>query len=495
MQNRGQQTQVGNEHDQNTEKLTDSPGGFARFYELIFGRALPAHARRDWVEPLYKARRAGKGLVVAAFRGSTKTTTLSIAFTAFRIGQESHKSHLLIQAGDEMASDTAAQIADLIARNPGWQAAFPNVVPDREVAWGADGYEVRRSGMDYAAWRALCAREKGKDPTFVGLGYKSRAIIGKHPTGLLVVDDIHDETNTRSRRELDTVIQILTGTILPTVTPSTWQVFVGTPWTENDALVYLKSTGRFVSAATPIMGKGGRSKWVQKFPAKEIQKQRQLAGEAEFARMYLLDLKAAQGIHLKSEWLRAYPHEKIQMNWPVVMGVDYASTADALKSSRGDYFAVAIGRAIPGGGMVLVDGFRERASQGEAEQQLKALAAAHPTTRLIGVEAVGKGEEFFHLLLRSSRLPVLPLQPGGRSKGLRFEASMAKLFQFGRAWVADVETPFLRAFRDEWLRWPHGEHDDTLDATYWMLYAARPYLGEGIRRERGENPFGSLGRR
>lgn len=145
--------------------------------------------------------------------------------------------------------------------------------------------------------------------------------------------------------------------------------------------------------------------------------------------------------------------------------------------------------------MVLVDGFRGRVSQGEAEQQLKALAARYPTTQVIGVEAVGKGEEFYHLLLRGSHLPVIPMQPGGKSKGQRFERGMAPLFQFGRAWVADVETPFTGAFRTEWLRWPNGDYDDTLDAVYWMLFAARHHMAGGGRTgEKRANPFAGLGR-
>lgn len=480
---------------------------FAHFYALVYGRELPRHALEEWVRPLYAAREGGRGLVVEAFRGSSKTTTLTVAFTAYRIGLESHKSFLIIQASEDQARDSVAQVADLIAKNPGWRTVFPHVQPDRAAGWGAAGYEVRRTDIEYGAWRALCAAERGKDPTLVGLGYQSRAVVGKHPTGMLVVDDIHDESNTQSQRELARVIQILQGTILPTVTPESWQVFVGTPWRANDSLAYLKSTSRFEAVQTPILrGRSNEAEeldvhasqatWPERFPGVEIEKQRAMVGEKEFARMYLLDLKAAEGMHLKADWLHGYPHEKIQPNWPVVMGVDYASTADQMDGGTRDYFAVAIGRVLPGGaGIVLVDGFRERVSQGEAEQQLKALAGFYPTTQLIGVEAVGKGEEFYHLLLRGSRLPVVPMLPAGRSKGQRFERGMAPLFQFGRAWVADVETPFLRAFRDEWLRWPHGDHDDTLDAVYWMLFAARHHMAGGARmKEERSNPFFGLGR-
>jgi hypothetical protein len=331
------------------------------------------------------------------------------------------------------------------------------------------------------------------------VGYKSWAIIGKHPTGLLVVDDIHDENNTRSAVELAKVKKILRGTIFPTLTPETRTIFIGTPWTENDVLAYVKSTGRFRSIKTPVVreqrGKAVLT-WREVFNQAEIKKQRQLAGEFEFARMFMLDLKGIEGIHLKREWLHAYPLEKIEPGWPVVMGVDYASTADQMLAGKRDYFAVAIGRALPGGaGVVLVDGYRGKVSQGEAEQRLKTLAEIYPTTQIIGVEAVGKGEEFYHLLLRTSRLPLVSLHTGRKSKGERFQKGMGPLFEFSRAWIADIETPFLRAFREEWVSWPYAEHDDTLDAVYWMLYAARNHLeGAGGRgKARRENPFGALG--
>jgi hypothetical protein len=364
--------------------------------------------------------------------------------------------------------------------------------------------------MDYEAWRGLCARTKGKDPTLVGLGYRSRTIIGKHPTGVLLVDDIHDEQNTRSSRELALVRKIVSGTILPTATPETWQVFIGTPWVENDILGVLKSSGRFLWVKTPIYREGkqelgtrtkGKNQgripaWPERYPEEEIEKLRQNSGEVEFGRMFLLDLKAASGVNLRREWLGEYPAEKIDPSWPVVMGVDYASTADQLVGGRRDYFAVATGRVLPGGaGVVLVDGYRGQVSQGEAERRLKQMGLMYPTLQLIGVESVGKGEEFFHLMLRTSRLPIRSVRPGRASKGVRFEKGMAPLFEFGRAWVADLETPFIRAFKEEWVHWPQGEHDDTLDAVYWMLYVGAPHLFERkVERLRNENPFFSLGR-
>ncbi|MEN8242524.1 MAG: hypothetical protein ABFS17_11420 [Chloroflexota bacterium] len=469
--------------------------GFVQFYRLVFGRELPRHAREEWLPAIYQARARGKGAVIQAFRGAAKTTTLSVAWVAFRIGHRPECSNLVIQAGDKAAHDTSQQIADLIAHSQAWRAVFPYVRPDLKQGWGAAGYEVMRTDLEYPGWRARCAQVKGKDPSLLGLGYRSRALIGKHPSGVLLIDDIHDENNTRSAKELAMVRQVVAGTILPTVLPETWQVVVGTPWVPNDVLAGLQATGRYLAVRTPLLRRG-EIVWPERFSKADLEGIRQAVGEREFARMYLLDLDAASGAHLRRNWLHSYPAEKINPGWPVVIGVDYASTADQLTAGRRDFFAVAIGRALPGGaGVVLVDGFRGKVSQGEAELQLKRLAEQYPTTQVIGVEAVGKGEEFFHLMLRTSRLPLQPVSTGRSSKGERFEKGMAPLFQFRRAWVSDIETPFIRAFKDEWVRWPQGEHDDTLDAVYWMLYVGAPHLisAEG-RQARQKNPFAELGR-
>jgi len=48
---------------------------------------------------------------------------------------------------------------------------------------------------------------------------------------------------------------------------------------------------------------------------------------------------------------------------------------------------------------------------------------------------------------------------------------MGPLFRSGRVWVSSEENEYLHAFRNEWLGWPNADHDDTLDATFYMLYA------------------------
>ena len=443
----------------------DSPDSFSAFYELVFGTRIPKFVLEEWIEPLYKAREDEKGVVIEAFRGSTKTTTLTIAFTAYRIGKEPHKANLLIQVGDDIAGDNTQQIADIIENNPAFKVVFPGVVPDRARGWGAGGYEVMRADMSYETWRDMNA--KRKDPTLLGVGYKSRSIIGKHPDGVLIVDDIHDENNTASERELANVRRILTGTIFPTLSEDTWKVFVGTPWVENDALHYSASTGEFDHVKTPVMRDDGYT-WPERFGEKEVDKQKNLAGSIEFARMFMLDLTASKNKIFK---YMTYPVSEIRFNWPIVAGVDYAGTMSATKNKLGtnDYFAIAYVAKLPGGGAVVVDGVLEHCTQAEAEMFVKRGQEMYPFYLNAVVEGDGKGEDFIQVLKRNPSMKVLPMKTGGKGKDIRLVRQMAPWLESGMVRISDAETPFLNELRKELDMYPMSKHDDALDAVYWAL--------------------------
>ncbi len=454
-------------------RTLDDEEGFSHFFWCIFGKELPKHAK-EWIKITYEAKKLKKGRVIEAFRGSAKTTIVNIGFTLFRMGHDPDKSNLLIQVGDDTANTNTKQISDIIEHNPGWKMVFPHIVPDKDLGWSTGGYQIKDASMDYSAWRKLNADRK--DPSLLGFGYRSGSLIGKRPTGVLIIDDINDINNTSSQKENEATISVLTSTIFPTRTPTSWTIFIGTPWTNNDVLSYVKATGEFVATKTPILDENYESVWPERFDIDSIESQRKVSGSIQFARMYMLDLTAAAGAHLKREWLHKYPSERIDPSWPCYFGVDYASSSDKYSEKNRDFFCIAVGRVIPGGGgIILVDGFRDRVSQGEAEQKLRAIAEMYKPA-LIGIENIGKGEEFFGLMLRSTNLPLMPCHTGKRSKADRFEKQLAPLFEFSRAWVSDAETPFIQAFEDEWLMFPNADHDDTLDAVYWLCSISQGHL-------------------
>lgn len=112
---------------------------------MLFRRDIPLHAFR-WVRRLYAARSYGKGMIIEAFRGSSKITSISIAFLAFRVGLSPHDSFLVLQATATAARATCRQVADLITHNPGWHVAFPHVLRDKECGFRHCEAAVSRRG-------------------------------------------------------------------------------------------------------------------------------------------------------------------------------------------------------------------------------------------------------------------------------------------------------------------------------------------------------------
>jgi len=474
----------------------DTPEAFEAFFKIVYNKKLLPHAMK-WVRQIYKAHEEGKGTVVEAFRGSAKTTVLC-GFVAWRIGKEPHKSNLIVQVGDDIANNNSQNVAEIIEHNPGWKLIFPHVVPDKDRGWGAGGYEVKRTDIPYEQWVRINADRK--DPTLLGLGYKSRAIIGKRPTGVFLIDDIHDENNTFSPRELAHTLKIVTGTIFPAEAPGCWPIFIGTPWVYGDTIDYVKKTGEYESIKTPLFTEtlkmpdpfsvtveqirnivGDKCVWQERFTPQEIKSRLRKSGSTEFSRMYQLDLEATTGQVLKREWLHFYPHENIHPSWPVVLGVDYASSVDENTNlDKADYSVFCIARKMPEGGLVICDGIRKKVSQAEAEETVKELAKDYPTLWKIAVESIGTGKELYNLLLRNSGLPIrpIPITHGRRGKMERFQRMLAPQLQNGSIWISDdPNNEFIKAFVDEWIHFPEPLfHDDTIDGVYMCAAAAKGAL-------------------
>ncbi|KKN62880.1 hypothetical protein LCGC14_0507330 [marine sediment metagenome] len=457
---------------------TDSVDGFIVFYTVIHDTAPPKHTL-PWIQKLYEAKEKDKGIVIEAFRGSTKTTLMA-TFVAHQVGLYPHKANLLIQLNDEAAKDTCQIITGIIEFNNAFKWFFHHVVPDKERGWSASGYEVVDTSMPYDDWRRL--NSKRKDPTVLGLSRTSHALIGKHPNGICLVDDLDDQTSTSSDREKTKTREILTGTIFPAVDPGALIIVIGTPWTLDDTIAYVKATEEFIEHRTPVYHKG-EPVWPEMYDEERIAKERRLEGELQFARMYLLDLTAATGVTLKREWLHYFPHEDIDPTWTDFMGVDYASTSDKQKKdAKRDDFAMCWGKVTPGRTMVVMDGFLGKISQQDSYQKLIGQVQMLPYLQTIGIESIGKGEEFYELMrLAPEFLPLFPIPSHvgrARSKGGRFENVLAPMFQRADILLSTKLTPFLESFKNQWTTWdsPNYVHDDALDAVYMMIKAAEGYI-------------------
>jgi hypothetical protein len=508
----------------------DSPRSFAAFYRYMTGGPLPKHCRK-WIDTIYEGKATDKATLTFAFRGSWKTTTISILFVAYRMGKEPQKTNLILQNNDAKGQRTTLAIANIIERDPKWKDCFPNVVPDKGNGWGAQGYWIKDDSVSPEEWQRDTVIDS--DPSLLGLGISSGSVIGMHPTGVLDMDDIHDEKNTVSELERSKVVKVLTDTILPMIVPDgekeegqqleTWILAVGTPWHEDDAYHYMQETGEFLFCFTPLLfpvdevAEGAiyfehkkligwyRLGWPERCPPKVVRLFYNLAGHRGFGRMYLLSLAASNELGIP---FHSFPNEEIPKG-PIYGGVDYASVIEirgkVMDAKNRDKFAFYWGVITPKQTLVIIDGIVGHFTQLQSEGHVNAIETFYLDYQTTGVEMNGKGEEFFAVRSRNPNASMFPYWVQGR-KPDRLEKDLAPWIENGRILISDADTHALNFLRKALTEFPHGNMD-CLDAVYAIAKCVphilqNPYVQEGtfvdpnaMTPKKRFNPFGQMGRR
>lgn len=473
----------------------DSPRSFAAYYEMLNGNLLPDHSREE-IELMYEAHEQGKGSLTWAWRGSWKSTVITVDFQSYRIGKEPTLSQLTTSANDASASLVTSAIERIIEFHDVWKVIFPNIVPDKDRGWGKDGYNVKDKSKSYEEWERLNISRI--DDTFFGCGIMSSRLIGRHPTGGLWLDDIHDERNSRSDRERQSVVDIVSETIIPmevrdfeTQKLLTWENAIGTPWHEDDGYHYLKNTGEYLIKSIPLMVPAEEEEgvyidgkhpdgsvyhdiigwwhitWPERWNPEAIIRLRAKNTKRGFARMYLLDLVAAKEGGFNYQ---LYPSDAINFNWVTGAGVDYASIRTRLErnTKNRNLFAIAYLAKIPTGGGVIVGGQAGLKTQSEADGIIETSQKSFKNWRGSVVEDDGKGEPFVDSLLLKPHLRIIPMLTRGMPKHERQEKVLEPLLSTGLLRISDADTPFLSLLRKALDDFPDG-NDDVRDATYWAV--------------------------
>ena len=508
----------------------DSPEGYRAFYTLLHDFPPPEHVERE-IATIFHAHSEGVGSVIFAWRGSWKSVSISVTFIAWRIGLEPHKTNMVVSANDDSAEKVTKAIAAIIEYHPAWKDVFPNVVPDTG-RWSVEGFSVVDNSISREEW---AKRQSGViDPTLIGGGYKSSRLIGKHPSGVLDIDDIHDRDNASSERERKAVVDILVKTILKTVIKEndkmiTWLIAVGTPWALDDAYYTMKNTGQYEFISIPAMTRAaeGEGTYVdgvnrdgaifediigwwnftfpQHFGVRSVIKER-ADGKQSFWQMIMLDLAASSTGRLI---YYEYPEKDIRYDWFTIGGVDPTTFEEAQEGNRNSHFALAYVSKLPTGGAVIVDGVLEQCSQTQAENYILAAQGKFTNWQFSAVENVGVGKVFLQTLQRNSRIIAIPSGLKGVTDGKIASKrdrviQTHKWFENGMIRISNADTKFLNALRRLFEKFydldpKHDYSFDAWDAVYHALRNMPEVLSvadEGIpeKREKKVRPLDQIGK-
>lgn len=479
----------------------DGLDGYCAFYELMHGFPPPEHVRKE-IEVIYKSHEQGVGSVVFAWRGSWKSVSISVTFIAYRIGLEPHKTNIVVSANDDSAEKVTKAIAAMIEHHPSWKLVFPNVVPDTG-RWSVEGFSVLDTSVSREEW---AKKQSGViDPTLIGGGYKSSRLIGKHPSGVLDIDDIHDRDNSSSERERKGVVDILVKTILKTVIKendkmSTWLIAVGTPWALDDAYYTMKNTGQYEFISIPAMKRAADGEgtyidgvnrdgtvfedikgwWHLTFPqhfGKNTVIKERADGKQSFWQMIMLDLAAASSGRLT---YYEFPKDEISQGWYTIGGADPTTFEEGYEGNRNSHFALAYVSKLPSGGAVIVDGILERCTQTQAENYILAAQGRFSNWQYVAVENVSVGKVFLQTLQRNQNIRAVPsglkgITDGKISSKRDRVLQTHKWFENGQVRISSADTPFLNAIRRLFEKFYDldPKHDYSYDAFDAVFHALR----------------------
>lgn len=492
----------------------DNPQGYYAFYEGINGFPPPPQIKK-WVAEIYGAHDDGLGFTLNGYRGSWKSVSLSAHFTAWRIGNEPGKTNLILSANDDNTDKVTKNIAQVIEFNPFWKKAFPDVVPDGG-RWSVNGYWVIDSSVPRERW---AEKQSGViDPTFLGGGYTSTRINGKHPTGVLIIDDIHGINNSTSETERKFIVKFGTTELMKTVVSEndkldTWVLNIGVPW-GNDLHQALSKSGGFRSSVLPVMKKVDeedegavyidginkitgveyedikgwwRLQWPEKFGVSRIKQDRGL-GKFDFWQMMMMDLTLA-----KTGTLRFYdfPARDVDKTWPTAGGIDvpYEFKERHEHETKLSSFAMAFLSKNPRGGAVVVGGVLEHPTIGRAFRHILEAQTGYVNWIMALCEDVGGGRVFREAaklmypqmnIIGSDLGRIIRRQGEGggkaKDKKTRIQLELAPWLESGTIRISEERSPYLDALRDGLENFGEldaNKADDRLDALDALYHAAK----------------------
>lgn len=461
-------------------------GSYQAFHWCIFEHDLEPHELEnlaayfeEWHRPSVEGAR---GVLNKAGRGLFKSTD-SGGFLLFAIGHYPHLSHMIIQARDDDAQKTGKLIADTIESNIGWRSCFPSIVPDPDRGWSQNGYNVKDMSVAYEDWVQKVMSDHKRDSTFMSVSVQAGAI-GSHPTGVLLLDDIHDTKNTESLAEMAKVIKTVKADIIPTMTRpgrKPLMVMAYTPWKSDDAYAMLEASGIFRQLITPAFVEINDEDYVKGHPnyavfpwekkvgdqtfrgdkvyltcpkvysAKALEQQMKILGKREFARQLLCRLDVGKGESLP---YYSYVLTGNELEYPMTGGCDPAGVeADKIEEgNKRSFFALAYVARLPQGGALVLDGVLEQCSHNDGQNYILGAQNRFPQWTFTMIESAGIGAAFFQLCRRDQRLVVVESNLKGLDEGRitgKYDRilQMAKWFENGTIKIAARSTPFLDNLR------------------------------------------------
>lgn len=269
-----------------------------------------------------------KNFFIVAFRGSAKSTIITMSYPIWAILGEQQKKFVLILC--QTRTQAKQHMVNLKQELENNELLKNDLGPFEEDAdeWGTTSLVFSKLNARISV--ASCEQSIR--------GFRHN----QYRPDLLIGDDVEDMNSTRTRESRDKTYQWLTSEVIPSGDRNTRLVIVGNLLHEDSLLMRLKqdldeekTEGEFRSY--PLLDDNGICLWPGKFAtAQDIQNEKKKVGsDVAWQREYLLHIVPDEGQVIFPEWINYYD------NFPVFDGSDetdfrYTATGVDLAISKND---------------------------------------------------------------------------------------------------------------------------------------------------------------
>lgn len=452
------------------------------FIEKILGYPLQDF-HKAWFEHQRKYRRT----ILLAPRGHGKSTVCNVAYALWKIIRDPNVRILIASKTARQAILFLAEIRKHLVHNWRLRYAFGDLV-GREEEWKDIQIRVRRTRIM-------------KEPTITTIG-----IGGSLPSwhfDVIILDDPHDLTNSRTPGQRENVWRWFEETLLPTLEPEGELHLIGTRWDPDDLFGRLISRvpDQYMLYVSRAIEEDGKVLWPEKFSMETLEQLKKEMGPALFALQYQCDatMSVAEGPIFRASDFVIISNEEAEREtkqallvaqaWDLAVGEkDFVgggrstSGTESTTGLRGDYTACVTVALTKNLEFVVLDWWRGRpglVGQKRAIQE----QADRWNPHVIGIESVAYQAVLSKHLMATTTLPIKPLRPD-RDK-VRRAWAIQSYVEEGRVKLAHRAL----GLRDLLAAFPYGEEDDSVDAfVYAMGLAAKRERWEFIQRHAEEKP-------
>ena len=397
--------------------------------------------------------------VIAAFRGSAKSTLMTTVYAIWSMLGKQKKKFVLILGSTDQKNRQYMQNIKLELESNELLKKDLGPFEEEKTQWGAQALVLPKLGAKIAV--------SSTEQSIRGLRY------GAYRPDLIIIDDAEDLNSVRSVEVSEKIYNWFVSEVIPAGDKDTRIIVLGTMLTEGSLMARLKESilkgeRDGVYYEFPFLDEKGEALWKEKFPdAESVEAERKKIGdEVAFSTEMLLDPIIKEDRVIYPEWIKYYDSIPKDVRY-VAIGIDPAIQ----EHERADFTAMVSGVVVSDNSdlyiYILPNPVNERLTALETADRAEMLSRTTGGNALaqLFVEDVGYQKALVEIL-QSRILPVEEVKLFGKDKRARLVA-ISHLFQQGRILFPRQGCEILI---EQLLRFGvRKDHDDLVDATTALI--------------------------